>query len=157
MWSNTSFVKEALCNIMKNVFCFYSNAINTLICCFQSLSHVWLFTIPVNCSMSVFPDLHCLLEFVQIHVHWVGDAITVSSAVAPFLFCLQSSPASGSFPMSQLFASGGRSIRASASSAFLPMNIQGWFPLGLTLLIPLQYKELSRVFSSIPKDGPKFN
>ena len=80
--------------------------------------------------------------------------ITVSSTVAPFFFCLQSSPASESFPVSQLFASGGQSIGASASSAFLPMNIQGWFPLGLTLLIPLQYKELSRVLSSIPKMGP---
>ena len=56
---------------------------------------------------------------------------TISSSVIPFS-CLQSFPASGSFPMSQLFASGGQSIGASASASVLPMNIQGWFPLGLT-------------------------
>ena len=59
---------------------------------------------------------------------------TISSSVVPFSSCLQSFPASGSFPMSQLFASGDQSIRGSASA--LPMNIQGWFPLGLTSLIP---------------------
>ena len=62
--------------------------------------------------------------------------------------CLQSSPAWGSFPMSQLFASGGQSIGALASASVLPMNIQGWFPLGLTFLISLQSKGLSRVFSN---------
>ena len=62
------------------------------------------------------------------------------------LFCLQSLPASGSFPMSWLFTSGGHSFRASAS--VLPMNIQGWFPLGWTGLISLLSKGLSRVFSS---------
>ena len=62
--------------------------------------------------------------------------------------CLQPFPASRSFPVSQLFTSGGQSIRASASSSVLPMNIQGWFPLGLTGLISLQSKGLSRIFSS---------
>ena len=60
---------------------------------------------------------------------------TVSSSVVPFSSCLQSFPASGSFPMSQFFASGGQSIGASAS--VLPMNTEGWFPLGLTSLIVL--------------------
>ena len=69
---------------------------------------------------------------------------TISSSVVPFSFCLQSSPSWGSFQMSQLFASGGYSIGASAS--VLPMNIQGWFPLGLTGLISLLSKGLSRVF-----------
>ena len=63
---------------------------------------------------------------------------TISSSVIPFSFCLQSFPASGSFPMSQLFASGGQSIGASPSALVLPMNIQDWFPLGLTGLISLQ-------------------
>ena len=66
----------------------------------------------------------------------------------PFSFCFQSFPASGSFPMSWLFASGGQSIGASASASVLPMTIQGWFPSGWTSLIPLQSKGLSRVFSS---------
>ena len=72
---------------------------------------------------------------------------TISSSVIPF-FCLQSFPASRSFPVSQFFASGGRSIGASASAKVLPMNIQDWFPLGLTSLISLQSKGLSRVFSN---------
>ena len=69
---------------------------------------------------------------------------TISSSVIPFSSCLQSFPASGSFLKSQFFASGGQSIGASASASVLPMNIQDWFPLGLTGLIFL----LSRVFSS---------
>ena len=69
---------------------------------------------------------------------------TVSSSVVPFSSCPQSSPASGSFPMSQFFTSGGQSIGASASASVLPMNIQGWFPLGLTGLISLQFKGLSQ-------------
>ena len=70
----------------------------------------------------------------------------ISTSVIPFS-CLQSFPASGSFPMSQFFPSGGQSIGASAS--VLPMNIQDWFPLGLTDCISLQFKGLSRVFSNI--------
>ena len=71
---------------------------------------------------------------------------TILSSVVPFSFCNQSFPASGAFPMSQLYASGGQSIGASAS-IFL-MNIQGWFPLQLTGLFYLQSKGLSRVFSN---------
>ena len=72
---------------------------------------------------------------------------TISSSVISFSSCPQSFPASGFFPMRQLFASGGQSIGASASASVLPMNIQGWFPLGLTGWISLQSKGLSRVFS----------
>ena len=71
---------------------------------------------------------------------------TISSSVVPFS-CLQSFPVSGSFLTSQLFASGGQSIGASALTSVLPMNIQDWFPLGLTGWISLQSKGLSRVFS----------
>ena len=73
---------------------------------------------------------------------------TISSRVVPFSSHLQSFPASGSFPMSQFFTSGGQSIGISASASVLPMNIQDWFPLGLTSLISLQSKGLSRVFSN---------
>ena len=72
--------------------------------------------------------------------------LAFSSSAAPFSFSLQSSPASESFPMSQLFPSGGQSIGTAASVC--PVNIQGWFPLGLTSLISLLSKGLSRVFSS---------
>ena len=82
-----------------------------------------------------------ILELAQTHVHWVGDAI--SSSVIPFSSCPQSFPASGSFLMSQFFTAGGQSIGASASASIPPMNIQGWFPLGLVDLISLQSKEHS--------------
>ena len=71
-----------------------------------------------------------------------------SSSVAYFSSCPHSSPASGPFPMSQLFASGGQTVGASALVISHPTNIQGWFPLGLTGLISLLSKGLSRVFSS---------
>ena len=73
---------------------------------------------------------------------------TISSSVVPFSFCLQSFPSSGSFPVSQFFTSGGQSIGVSASASVLPMYIQDWFPLGLTGLISLKSKGLSRVFSN---------
>ena len=73
--------------------------------------------------------------------------LTISSS-ANLFFCLRSSPASGTFPKTQLFSSRGQRIRASASTSVLPMNIQGWFLLGLTGLIPLHSKGLLRVSSS---------
>ena len=73
---------------------------------------------------------------------------TISSFAISFSSCLQSFPASGSFPVSQFFASGGQSIGASASASVLPMNIQDWFPLEMTGLISLQSKGFSRVFSN---------
>ena len=73
---------------------------------------------------------------------------TILSSVIPFSFCLQSFPVSGSFQMSQFFASGGQSIGVSASASVLPMNIQDWFPLGWTGWTSLQSKGLSRVFSN---------
>ena len=79
---------------------------------------------------------------------------TISSTVTASSSCPQSFPASGSLPMSQLFSSGGQGIGASAS--VLPMNIQGWFPLGLTSLISLLSKGLSRVFSSTTAQKHQF-
>ena len=73
---------------------------------------------------------------------------TISSSVIPFSSCLQYFPASGLFPMSQFFTSGGQSIGASPSASVFPMNIQDWFPLGLTGWISLQSKGLSKVFSN---------
>ena len=73
---------------------------------------------------------------------------TISSSVVPFSSPLQSFPASGSFKMNQLFASSGQSIGVSPSTSVLPMNIQDWFPLGLTGWISLQSKGLSRGFSN---------
>ena len=73
---------------------------------------------------------------------------TISSSVVPFSFCPQSFPASGSFPMSQLFASGGQSVGVSALASVLPMNTYDWSPLGWTGWVSLQSKGLSRVFSN---------
>ena len=78
--------------------------------------------------------------------HWCHP--TISSSIVPFSSCLQSFPASGSFLRSQFFVSGGQSIGASASASVLSMNLLNWFPLGLTGVISLQSKELSRVFSN---------
>ena len=72
----------------------------------------------------------------------------ISSSIIPFSSCLQSFPASGSFPVSQFFESGGQSIGVSASPSVLPMNIQDWFPLGWAGWISLKSKGLSRVFSN---------
>ena len=87
--------------------------------------------------------------------HW--RCLAVSSSTTPFSFCLQSYPASGAFSVSQFFESGGQSIGVSASASVLPMNIQDWSPLGLTSLISLQSKGLSRVFSNITVQKHQFS
>ena len=104
---------------------------------------------PMDCSMPGFPVFHSLSEFAQTQCplnRWWH--LIISSSATLFSFCLQSFPASGSFPMSQFFESGGQSTGASASGSILPMNVQGWFPLGLTGLFSLldnsRKKELIR-------------
>ena len=119
------------------------------ICCCCSVAKLCLTLCdPMDCSTPGFPVLHHLPEFAHTHVHWVGDVIQPSHLVDPFSSHLQSFPASGSFPMSQFFTSGGQNIGASASASVLPMNIQDLFSLGLTGLISLQSKGLSRVISN---------
>ena len=103
---------------------------------------------PMDCSTPGLPVHHQLPELAQAHVHWVRDAIQPSHPVVPFSSPRQSFPASGSFQMSQFFASGGQSNETSASTSVLPMNIQDWFPLGCTGWISLQSKGLSGVFSN---------
>ena len=100
---------------------------------------------PMNYSTLGFPVFHYFLEFAQTHVHWADDAIQPSS-VTPFSSCPQSFPASGSFPVSQLFTSGGHSIGAPVSASVLPMTIQDWFPLGWTR-IRGSCKPFSRFFN----------
>ena len=118
-------------------------------CCSVPRSCLTLYDLR-NYSTSSFPDLHYLPEFAQTHIHWVSDAIqpshtllsTISSSVVRFSSCPWSFPASGSFLMSQFFTSGGQRIGASALASVLPMNIQGWFPLGMTGWISLLSKGL---------------
>ena len=100
-----------------------------------------------NCSTRGLPVHHQLPEPTQTHVHWVSDAIQQS--VVPFSSCPQSFPASGSSQMSQPFASGGQSIGVSVSAQSFQWIFRGLFPLGLTGLIILVSKGISRVFSSI--------
>ena len=100
----------------------------------------------MDCSMPGFPVHHQLPELAITHVHQVSDAIQPShplSSPSPPVFNL---PASGSFPVSQFFAPGSRSIGSSASASVFPMNTQDCSPLGWTDWISLQSKGLSRVF-----------
>ena len=114
----------------------------------QPLSRVWFFVTPWTtahqASLSSPSSRACSNSCPS--SRWCHP--TISSSVTPFSSCFQSFPASVSFPMSQFFASGGQNIGASASALGLPMNIQSWFPLGLTSMNSLLYKGLSSVFSS---------
>ena len=103
----------------------------------------------MDCSTPVFPVLHHLPKLAQTPVHWVSDAIQPShhlSSPSPPNFTL--SQHQGIFYWVSFSNSGGQSIGVSASASVLPMTIQDWFPLGLTGLISLQCKRLSRVFSN---------
>ena len=112
---------------------------------------------PMDCSMPGLPVHHQLLELAQTHVHWVADAIQPSHPLlSPSPPHLQSFPASGSFPMSQFFTSGGQRVGVSASASVLPMNTQDWSPLGWTGWISSQSKGLSRVFSNITVQKHQF-
>ena len=112
----------------------------------QLLSHVQLFATPWTAAhQASLPSPGVCSNSCPLSL-WCHS--TISSSVVPFSYHLQSFPASGFFQMSQFSASGGRSIGVSASTSVLPVNIQGWFPLGLTGLITLPSKGLSRVFSN---------
>ena len=114
----------------------------------QSLSHVQLFVTPWTAALQAslsFTDSWSCPSSCPLGL-WCHPTISFSSAL--FSFCLQSFPASRSWPMSWLFASGGQSLGTSGSASVLPMDIYGWLPLGLTGVISFLSKGLSRVFSS---------
>ena len=113
----------------------------------QSLSRVRLFATPRITAPQAFLSITNSRSLPNSFPLSRWCHLTISSPVVPFSSCLQSFPASGSFQMSQLFASGGQNIGVSASTSVLPMNTQDWFPLGWTGWISLQFKGLSRVFS----------
>ena len=125
-------------------------------CFFKVFTYKWFISVqimslcdPMGCSTPGFPVHYCLLEFAQVHMHCISDAIQPSHPLLPYFSVFhQSFPASGSFPMSWLCVSGVSSIGVSASALVFPMNIQGWFPLRLTNLIAFLSWKLSRVFSA---------
>ena len=113
---------------------------------------------PMNRSTPGLPVHHQLPEFTQTHVHWVNRWChpTISSSVIPFSSCPQSFPASGPFQMSQLFTSGGQSIRVSASTSVLPVNTQDWSPLGERKLTTRLLKRLLTNLSSYGRNPFKY-
>ena len=113
----------------------------------QLLSPVWLFATPWTAACQASLSFTIWNWSNSCQLSW-WCYLTISFSVASFPFCPESFLASESFPVSQLFISGYQSIGASISASVLPMNIQGLFPLGLTGLISLQFKGLSRVFSN---------
>ena len=134
-----------LCTVKKDSLLTCGSSIQIQFGSCQSLSHVQLFATPgtaarqASLTPGACPD-SCPSR------RWCHPAI--SSSVVPFSSCLQSFPASGSFPVSRSFTSGGHSIGVSASASVLPINIQDWSPLGWIGWISLQSKGLSRVFSN---------
>ena len=117
-------------------------------CCCCSVTKLCLFMTPRTAACQVllpFTISQSLLKFMSFEPVVVSNHLILCR---PLSFCLQSFLASGSFPKSWLFTSGDQSTGASASASVLPMNIQGLYPLGLTGLISLQSKGLSRVFSN---------
>ena len=95
----------------------------------------------MGCSTPGTFVFHIYPEFAWSPICWISDLSNPLIFCGTFSLCLQSFPTSGSFPMSQFFASGGQSIGASASASVLLMNIQGWFPLGWATLISLQSQD----------------
>ena len=113
----------------------------------QSLSCVWLFVTPWTAAHRAFLSITNSRSLFKL-MSMESVMPLNSSSIVPFSACLQSFPASGSFLMSQFFASGGQSNRIKATASALPVNIQDWFPLGWTGWISLQSKGLSRAFSN---------
>ena len=120
-------------------------------CCSVSKSCLTLYD-PMDFSILGFPVLHYLPEFVPSHAHWVSDAIQPSHPVLTSSpLALNLSQHQGLFQCSWLFTSGDQNIRASASASILPMNIQGWFPLGLTGFNLLAVQGTLKSFSPTPQ------
>ena len=117
-------------------------------CCSVAKSYLSLCK-PMDCGMPGFSVFHCLPEFVQIHVHWVGDTIQPSHPLStPSLPAFNLSQHQGLFQWVNSSHQVAKVLELQPKPSVLPMNIQGWFPLGLIALISLKSKGLSRVFYS---------
>ena len=115
--------------------------------CFTISSSVQFISVAQSCPTAAPWTAACQASLSIINSQSLLKLMSIESVI-PFSSCLQSFPSSGSFQVSKFFASGGHSIGVSASVSVLPINIQGWFPLGLTGLISLQSKGHSSIFSS---------
>jgi len=154
------------CNVEHHFISLFAVCISSL----WSICSIFCWFFKSSCSLSYLVQFSCSVMFNSLWPHGLQHSTlpcpppipracsnscplsrwchpTISPSVIPFSSCLQSFPASRSFPISPYFASGGQSIGISASASVLPMNIEDWFPLGLTGLT-LQSKGLSRVFSN---------
>ena len=137
----------------KPILSFFTQGSSIQFSSVQSLSHVRLFVTPritarqASLSITNSQSLPKLMSIESVMPSKDGWDPVISSVIS-FSSCLQSFPASGSFPVSQLITSGGQSIGVSASTSVLPVNTQDWSPLGWTGWISLQSKGLSRVFSN---------
>ena len=120
----------------------YPLSINQSFTSVQSLSHVWFFATPWTAECQASPSITTPRVYPNSCPFTWWCHPTISSSVVSFSSCPQSFPASGSFPVNQLFASGGQSMGISASTSVLPMNTQDWSPLGWTGWISLQSKGL---------------
>ena len=151
VWQKTTkFCKAFILHLKLNKLKFFKLIYFWLFNSVQSLNCVWLLATVSHEPQHTRPP--CPSPTPGVHPNpcplsrWCHP--TISSSVVPFSSCAQSFPTSGSFPMSQFFASGGQSIEVSASTSVLPMNTQDWSPLGWTGWISLKSKGLSRVFSN---------
>ena len=144
------FLRTVFSNLLL-IFKFGSFSFHCLVV--QSISHAQLFVTPwtVECQASLcITNSQSLLKIMSIELVMSSNYLVFCQPLLflPSIFRLQSFPASVSFPMSQFFTSSGQSIGASTSASVIPLNIQDWFPLGLTGLISLLSTGLSRVFSN---------
>ena len=154
LWVSISLFTLPICYCMTSILSKRTFSILIICSCSCSVTKfAWLFGTPwtAACQTSLFSLSPGSCSNLCLSIRWCY--LNFSSSAAPFSSCLQSFSALGYFPISWLFTSGGQSFGPSASALVVPMNIQDWFPLGLTDLISLQSKGLSRVFSNttIPK------
>ena len=139
-FENTIFYEDRI--HVENEVCWCLIQFNSV----QSLHRIQLFATPWTAACQAFLSITNSWSLPKVMI--IESVPTISSSVVPFSFCPQPFPASGSFPMSQLFTSGGQCTGVSASTSVLLMNTQDWSPLGWTGWISLQSKGLSRVFSN---------